>query len=232
MSEICFVRRNVIFTQYIVVLSIFNIIFFCSILTSLNLCCTNQLTDVYYVYISKYIYNHTYKQNSYILSRTFLLLDSLGKRNVQAKLLWNAMHCHFLMTRLSVPRDYVYLYISSCLPYSVSVSVSLLFPFPFAFSECVRFFLLFSTRHSISLIHSPTPCWCRCQYLTWFLFYPIYLFIIHFRNHFHFFDYSTVHRFIRLKYLVCVVERERERDCNIVFLFIYTKVKWISSTIA
>lgn len=28
----------------------------------------------------------------------------------------------------------------------------------------------------------------RCQYLTWFLFHPVYLFIIHFRNHFYFYS--------------------------------------------
>lgn len=56
------------------------------------------------------------------------------------------------------------------------------------------FFSLFHSSFTLVLPRTAS----RCQYLTWFLFYPIYLFIIRFRNHFCFFplDYSMVHGFI------------------------------------
>lgn len=103
-------------------------------------------------------------------SHTFLLLVSLGKRKVQAKLLWNAMHCHFLTTRLSLLRDFVYLYT--------------------VFHHVCSIHLCFSSPRLACVFHSSFTLsfalirLARCQYLTWFLFYAIYLFIIRYRNHF------------------------------------------------
>lgn len=100
-------------------------------------------------------------------SYLILLGSELYKQN------YFQMHCHILTTRFSLPVVCTYIYLFYCVRLILS-----LFP-PYSHVVVVICFQRPLQPYTVFV--------GRCQYLTLFLFYPIYLFIMHFRNHFYIF---------------------------------------------